>query len=111
MVAEETNTAPSGMAAAAPSAPNSTASVWAALTTTQTTTSAPSAAAAGFAAAASAGRGEARDGVRVHVAGRDREAGPQERAGHAGAHGAEADHRGARGSAWCRCSSEDLSAD
>ena len=50
MVAEETKTAPARMVSAAPAGPNSTASVWTALTTTQTTTSAPSAASAGVAA-------------------------------------------------------------
>src|SRR5262245_36858640 len=50
MVAEETNTAPAGIAAAAPCSPNSTASVCAALTTAETTIPAPAAAASGVVA-------------------------------------------------------------
>ena len=86
------NDAALGMAATAPAAPNSTASVCAALTTTVTTAIAPDAASAGDEPEHAAGSGEMLSRRRVGVAADHPEAGPQQRLRDAEPHRPEPDH-------------------
>jgi hypothetical protein len=86
-------TVPSGMLAATPFSPNSTASVCAAFTTTQITMSTLAVPTPGPAHLAPSLSHEVLDGGRIGIAADDVKPGASKRARHANSHRAEADHR------------------